>query len=699
MRKVGEWISVNIAKAPGLMVLLGILLANIVFFSISAIIISQLAPSYLEHTGFWSCVFYTVTMILDAGCIEFVISDVGQAGVALILTCIVTIIIGMIVFTGAVIGYMTNWISNFIESANSGSRKLRVSNHVVILNWNTRASEIVNDLIYKGSKETVVVLAGNNRNDIVREIDERILGTLESERKSLIESSAHMGNSERRRYVKKHSVKNKLTVIVREGEPYSTKQLNDISIKLARSIIILGHDSASTQRRYVDRNKFSRIEKGNAHTIKTLVQVAQITAAEDSANDQQVIVEVEDEWTLTLINNIIEHKMRKGKCNIVPVAVNKILGQIFSQFAIMPELNTVYNTLFSNKGAAFYVQSDISLPRSEEDFVTEFLSNHSKSIPLTIMRDSDDKIHCYYMSDNEAHINSHEQILASKDLHMEINHDYEMKDKNVIILGHNSKCGAIMEGFNSFRGEWQKKGRPEVLNIIVIDDEKNLQKQDYYKKFPYVKGVVEADIYDKATICGAIEDFIDLNGGNTSLLILSDDSASNEDTDSASLTYLIYIQDIINKRLAADPEYDASSIDVVVEILNPKNYDVAYHYCANNIVISNRYISKMVTQIGEKEALFDFYKDILTYDIQDTVVFISKELYIKKASEFFNEIPAPCNAADFIRAVYNNSPEENKSIALGFISHDGRMVLFDGNQAEIQVSLTDSDKVILFSNH
>jgi tRNA(Ile)-lysidine synthase TilS/MesJ len=46
----------------------------------------------------------------------------------------------------------------------------------------------------------------------------------------------------------------------------------------------------------------------------------------------------------------------------------------------------------------------------------------------------------------------------------------------------------------------------------------------------------------------------------------------------------------------------------------------------------------MITQIGEKEALFEFYKDILTYDIDTTGGYESKEVYAKKVSAFFDEI-------------------------------------------------------------
>ncbi len=161
------------------------------------------------------------------------------------------------------------------------------------------------------------------------------------------------------------------------------------------------------------------------------------------------------------------------------------------------------------------------------------------------------------------------------------------------------------------------------------------------------------------------------------------------------------MQDIIAERIAANPDFKRESIDVIVDILNPKNYDGVHNFSADNVVISNRYISKMVTQIGRKQPLFEFYSDILTYDEAGAVRYESKELYIKPVERFFQPgaIPRRCTARELIWAVFEASPADNKAIVLGYTSPGGRMTLFSGAQDEIQVELTRRDKLIVFSNH
>ena len=458
MSRIREWISIKTVKAPGRMVLLGIFVANLAIIGVSGLVISALAPPELDDSGFWSTVFHTTTMVLGVGGVENLIEDISQAEVAYVLCCLAAIIVGMIVFTGAIIGYMTDFISSFIEDADSSSRRLRISGHVVILNWNTRAAEIINELLCKGTREKVVILAEGDREDILSDIDERLSDTLED------------GSG----------LRNRLTVIVREGDPSSAKQLNDLSIKRAKSVIILS-----------DSGLIAPGDRGNSHTIKTLIQVAQVLAEGDAADDQKVIVEAEDDWTLDLVETIIEHKTRKGRCNIVPVAVNRILGQIFSQFSLMPELNLVYSDLFSNGGAAFYSQPAGPPSLSEAEFLSGYLDSHLKAVPLTVMRGDDGRAHCYYMSDKEQHIHSAGAVPGST-LRVSLNPDFEIRDKHILLLGHNSKSAAIMEGFEAFREEWKKDGA-EVLDIIVIDDEASLANQGYYRQYPFVAEGQNAD--------------------------------------------------------------------------------------------------------------------------------------------------------------------------------------------------------------
>lgn len=702
-RKINEWISMQVAKKPRQMVLTVILLFNIIFVFISAVLIRGFSLSGTEEMGFLEAVFCTITMILDAGCVQFVITDIGQAKVAVALACLCIIFIGMISFTGAVIGYVTNYISTFIDNANMGIKKLHISNHVIILNWNTRASEIINDLLYCNQKRTVVVLVDSRKAEIEKEIEERLADTITRENATLYKQCENMGFMQKVMTYKRNKLHNNITVFIREGDVFSSKQLHDISLEYARTVIILGNDVNNTICKFEHRERIEEINKGNSQTVKTLMQVADITSASYSADNQKIIVEIIDDWTWELVEKIIKCKQVDGKCNIVPVRVNRVLGQILSQFSIMPELNLAYRELFSNKGAAFFA---VEQPVTEEEiFIKDYLNAHKYAIPLTFMN-SKGKMHAFYAANSEKDILKCDGLTIST-YKVDENEEYWIEKKNVIILGHNSKCKDIMQGFASFRGEWNyKDGSGEILKIVVIDDEKSLEKLNYYREYPFVTDTIVANIYDRELICATINAFVDSYQGDTSILILSDDAVLNEDIDANAMANLVYVQDIINAKKESDPEFEEESIDVIVEIIDPKHHDIVSSYSVNNVVISNRYISKMITQIGEKESLYDFYLDILTYDTDNSQGYQSKEIYTKKVSRFFDEIPKDCTAEEFIRAVYLTSIDSNKpiekrnpTIALGYVKPGGEMILFGGDQSNIKVHLESKDKLIVFSNH
>ena len=215
-----------------------------------------------------------------------------------------------------------------------------------------------------------------------------------------------------------------------------------------------------------------------------------------------------------------------------------------------------------------------------------------------------------------------------------------------------------------------------------------------------------AELFEKDLICDSINEFLELNDEDVSVLILSDDLVPEDEIDAGMFANLVYVQDIIRDKVEANPEFDTGSIDVIAEINDPKHHDVVSSYSVKNVVISNRFISKMITQIGEKDAIFDFYQDILEYDDDGGDGYESKEIYVKKARDFFAGLPAECTADKLIRGVFDSSydPDEpaekqNISIVLGIVKQDGDICLFSGDQTAINVKVEPTDKLIVFSNH
>ena len=122
-----EWTSIRYNRKPRAMTLNVIFLVNVALVLLSAWVISRFALPGTGRIGFFAAVYNTLTMMMDAGCIEAIIEDPAGTNLFLIVFCLVVILCSMVTFTGALIGYVTNVISGLIENANANSQPLRIS--------------------------------------------------------------------------------------------------------------------------------------------------------------------------------------------------------------------------------------------------------------------------------------------------------------------------------------------------------------------------------------------------------------------------------------------------------------------------------------------------------------------------------------------------------------------------------------------
>lgn len=690
MMKFREWLSIQVAKHPKRVVLILIILFNVIFIALSAVLISSLSLKGTEKMNFFHAAYYTVTMILDAGCIESVITDIGTSGVALTLTCLAVIIIGMITFTGAVIGYLTNILNDFIENASAGNTRLYLSDHTVILNWNARAPEIVNDLLYSDNKETVVALVKSGGEDIKKEIEERLHLTIEKENAIVSEKADTMSFFARRRYLKNNKLGNNVTFIVIEGNIFSQKQLRDIRIDLAKAVIILSNDPSDSA-----AEDGGQPDEGNPQAVKALMQAADIVSASKASHDKNIIIEITDPWTYDIVQRIISGKELGEKCNIVMFQVEKFLGQLLAQLSITPELTPVYDDLFSNKGAAFYTE-----PVQTEDeigYIRDYLSTHKNAVPLTLLTHNGESW-CCFASDNQKNVNKKNEINSSG-CSVRLN-DMQSECKRVIVIGHNSKVEEIMSCYEAYIACHTGDKQISPLKVTVIDDAESIARMDYCRRYPFVEETAELDIYNIGSTFEILDRLLFNTAEETSILILSDDTELDEYADSSALMCLVYIRDYIREMLHNNPGYDKSRVKTIVEITDPRHYDIVKGYDMADAVISNRLSGNIITQIGEKESIYDFYKGLLSYSLGGSGS-QSRKPQLKKVSSFFKETPSPCTAYDLVRAVFEESVASDKSkpvMVLGYIKATGETVIFSGDLSEINVSLEAEDKIIVYTD-
>ncbi|MCX5775375.1 MAG: hypothetical protein NTV44_03310, partial [Firmicutes bacterium] len=215
-KRLKQSISVMRHKQARLFLLLTIILFNVALWLVTSVLAYIIKPGYYGDI-LNALLTSGLVWILDPGNYE-----AEHAELALRILSLVTIIISMITFSGGIIAYVSSWLSSFINRSEGGTRKLYVFNHILILNWNIKALELIADYADDEDAVNIVVVSEHDRQEI-----EELIAT------RLYEHGAHKINK-------------KVKIIVVKGNPFSKKTIEKVCLEKARSVIILSDESNLT---------------------------------------------------------------------------------------------------------------------------------------------------------------------------------------------------------------------------------------------------------------------------------------------------------------------------------------------------------------------------------------------------------------------------------------------------------------------
>ncbi|OQC16296.1 MAG: hypothetical protein BWX72_00658 [Firmicutes bacterium ADurb.Bin080] len=591
MNSFKRWLSIKKHKNARLILLIGIIVFNLLLWLVSSLIAFLSSPgSYgnaveaLWRTG--------ITWMLDPGFYD------PDGNVVVKVLSITVIITSMISFSGGIIAYVANTFSSIVEKSEKGSGKLYIYDHILILNWNSKALELIADYLYDEDVTNVVVLSSCEKLEVEKLVKRKLYD---------------MGKDKA----------GHLNVIVRQGDVFSKSDLSDVCIDKASSIIIL---SPSDDNREIDALDMS--------VIKNLMLVVNC----ESSKDPVIIVEAKKEETVELVKEKIAKNTNRID-RIIPIQPDEMMGRLIAQTIIYPEVNSAYQELFSFKGAEFYI--------APEGSIGDYMKENNYSIPLFNRNGV-----MYILSDSEKNLQVKRPIPISDYRKVEVGEYQTYREKNIIVFGQNSKLKYIEDSIRLFEKDSNSK-----VNITLV-------------------GANDADTINKS-----VKDIKKID----SILILSDDNISKEDYDSDVLLTLLMIQDIAKLHHA----------DIIIELLDPKNYDIAQNYNIRNTIISNKYVSRIMTQLSKSSKLYNLFIELLTYDDNEGED-ATYELYSFDVIDFFKgKNPEPFNSAsELINSCYFSSSGEYTVI--GYVSK-GITRIFKGDldtPEEIAFSLEDKVLVV-----
>ncbi len=543
--------------------LLMIVATLIVFFGIGGYATIWDAFSELAITWFLDPGFYT-----------------NEGSNAVKILSMIVVLTAMISVNGGIIAFFSALLMDFLDTIRSGTGKLRVSNHILILNWSSEVGEILVSYYYDTEPTTVVILSDKPRAEAEKAIKESFFN---------------------------NGIKNpgrKLRYFVLQGDPLSGADLDWADVSKADSIIIL------------NANRYESSSDNDIDVLKILMLLK-------PTKDQTVVVEVSNADTDALIKSGFTGNNSHETGKIVFINQTAIMGFIIAQTMVFPYLSDIYGELLGFSGADFYTEKG-------KGTIQKYLKEHSHALPV-FQKKIGGEDYLLVMADNKKDVSkkrdSDIELPALVKLKFE-ERQTPLTHRDVLIIGDNAKSYFIVDSL--------KKYALDSGNKIHVEQQADISEA-------IIKDIREGR-YSKV------------------ILLASSDNNLCGDPDSKAITNLLKISLVAKE----------SATSLIIELVNPRNAQITTRYGIKYSILTNRYISRIISQTSKNPIFYPFIEDLFTYD-EESSSEESYEMYIHEASEliafdnrqqYVFETPS-----HLVRSFYEQNPED-PYIVIGIVNEE-----------------------------
>lgn len=385
-------------------------------------------------------------------------------------------------------------------------------------------------------------------------------------------------------------------------------------------------------------NKHQLIDQQMTQSDFTVITQVLALGSVSFQNYPPIVVEIKKEETkekILILNRVIS---TLEKHEIMPILFDQRIGQIIAQTLIESRIKDVYLNLFSFKGSEVYMIKQTS--------INDVIKQHTYAIPLGIEKDN-----VYVLSPNNLakdHISEH--LFPKINLKMK-----EQDDKlgfDTFIMGKNNKLKFILEALEQYG---------------------NIYDQSFKSGF-----------VDKNEITSFVEQ-INKEERPTKILLLSDEDALDDSLDANVINTLIYLEGKITN----------PNVEILVELLNPKNETIISGFNINNTIISNKIISLLLSKIALFKETAPFYEELLTIDLDEEHI-DRQSIHIIPVNEIL-EMTFPIkfeSKKQWIASIFEATNKQKVPIG---IYRKGELMILENNLHKEAYIIEQNDEVIMMT--
>lgn len=605
---------------------LSVITLFLVLFFAGIYLITGIAFEDSGKLNFFEALWQSLMRSLDPGTVA------GDTIWILRIVGIIVTIAGIFILS-ALIGILSSGLESKLTELRKGRSIVLTKDHTLIIGWSPKIIHIITQLIIANENQknaSIVILADKDKVEMDDEIRDKISDTKTTK------------------------------IICRTGNAVESTDLIIANPDLAKSIIILAPDSIPE-------------EIHDIHVIKTILAITY--NSERKKDKYHIVAEIrnKDNYDAALI---------VGKDEVSLILNKNVVSRLTAQTSHQSGLSVIYMDLLAYDGDEIYM---IKEPKLIGKSYKEVLFAYDTSTIIGII-DKDGKIIVNPAMDYV--IEEQMQLIAiSEDddtVVLSGKTDYNIvldkivdkkrsssavKEKN-LILGWNSKAFSTVKELDNYVA-------PNSELVIVthnckIDDDadllvKSLENQKVtFKKGDYSKRNVLLDI--------------DISSFNN-IIILSNEQTSPQIADSITILSLIHIRNICKEQNI--------SVNIISEMYDQKNRELAEVTEANDFIISYDFISRLLAQISENKNLKNVFDSLFESE--------GSEIYLKNVTDYI-DIKDPVN---FYTIIESASRKYETAIGYRIIEHsyDSSLnygIIVNPKKSEL-INFNENDKIIVLS--
>lgn len=536
-------------------------------------------PDETIEKGASFLLWHAFFQIIDSGSLAELDADSNFPGK---FVGILTIFVGLVLFS-SMVAFITQEFERRLSILRKGKSQVLEENHILIIGFSDRVVEIIRELIVANESETgvVVILADRDKEAMDDYIRENIPALKTTK------------------------------VITRSGSTTSLKNLHNVGIELAHSVVILNDAKSS------DDNETK--ELADARVLKTIMAVV---SAKGEENVPPVIAEVHINRYRALAETIVD-----GKVTTLNEA--EVLARMLVQTSRNEGLAMVYADLVGFEGNEFYFfrpddgWNSVTFGQLQYHFMETVplgIRSGDGSITLNppqdqVLTEEDDVV---VLAEDDSTINYSSHPVVSPQPRKYSKLRKEVPVENHMVVGWNNKAPIVLREYAAYMKEGSS------VNLLVQADlhEGVQQTFDHIAAgFPKIKMTLnEIDFRSK-------EEMAALNLPTyTTVSILAGSGEEAEEIDAKTIMRLLLIRNIFQDYAQQTGEENKTKL--ITEIVNSENTELVMRAGIRDFLISNQFVSRIFAQIAMESDVMRVYDDLFSED--------GSEVYVKPIELYFD---------------------------------------------------------------